>query len=58
MGALSPDDQVDAALERLRSQNRTALPVLDNGRIVGLLTLENVGEMLMVYNARMKGKAR
>ena len=58
LAALSPNDQVDAALEQLRGQNRTALPVVENGRLVGLLTLENVGEMLMVYNARMKGKPR
>jgi len=56
IGVLSPDDQVDAALERLRNENRTAMPVVQEGRLIGLITLENVGEMVMVYNARMKGK--
>ena len=56
LGALHPDDHVDVAMERLRSLNRSALPVVDDGRLVGLLTLENIGELVMVHNARMKGK--
>jgi hypothetical protein len=32
------------------------LPVMGGGRIVGLLTLENIGELIMV-NAALGGKA-
>jgi hypothetical protein len=35
----------------MRAGARTALPVLQHGALVGLITLENVGELLLVRNA-------
>ena len=56
VGVLSPDDSLDDSLERLRSAGTTALPVVDNDRLVGLLTLENISEYVMVHTARVKGR--
>lgn len=40
-----------SALESLRERECASAPVLSNGRLVGLLTLENVGELVMVNTA-------
>jgi Zn-dependent protease/predicted transcriptional regulator len=55
---IRPDDEyVDAgepleeAIQRMREQSRTALPVLQHGGLVGLITLENVGDLLVVQDA-------
>jgi len=39
------------AFERMRQGECSTLPVLQEGRLVGLLTLENVSELLMVSEA-------
>ncbi|MFQ5458053.1 MAG: site-2 protease family protein [Myxococcota bacterium] len=56
LGALSPDDSLEDSLERLRSAGATALPVVDNNHLVGLLTLENISEYVMVHTARGRGR--
>jgi CBS domain-containing protein len=41
------------ALEQLRSSRLPALPVIDNsGQLVGLLTLDNITDLLLVRRAR------
>lgn len=40
-----------SAYEKMRAGECTSLPVLHEGRLVGLLTLENVGELVMVAEA-------
>ena len=40
-----------AAFEKMRQGERATLPVLQDGRLVGLLTLENVGELFMINEA-------
>jgi CBS domain-containing protein len=40
-----------AAFDRMRQGECSTLPVLQDGRLVGLLTLENVGELVMVSDA-------
>ncbi len=42
---------LDAALEAMREAGGTMLPVTENGRLVGVLTLENVGELMMLASA-------
>jgi stage IV sporulation protein FB len=47
------------ALERLRSSRLPALPVVDPaGALVGLLTSENITDLLLVQRARPDGSAR
>ncbi len=54
-----PASELTQALEILSASDCTALPVLDpiDGKLVGLLTTENVGETLMVRAALMKLRA-
>jgi CBS domain-containing protein len=49
--ALGEEEPLEGALRRMREGSCSALPVLRAGRLVGLLTLENVGELLMVSTA-------
>src|SRR6266568_2742954 len=44
-------DMLDTALARLQSCNCHTLPVTSRGALVGLLTMENVGEFLLVQSA-------
>ena len=46
-----PAEPLEAAIQRMRETARTALPVLHRGALVGLITLENVGDLLLVRNA-------
>ncbi len=45
---------LDVALQRMRAARQNALPVVARGRLVGLLTLENIGELLLVQEARQR----
>jgi Zn-dependent protease/CBS domain-containing protein len=42
-------------VESMQSQQCATLPVVQEGRVVGLLTLENISEMIMVNNALDNG---
>lgn len=42
---------LQGVVETMRTQNCTTVPVMAGGRMVGLLTLENVSEMIMVSAA-------
>lgn len=44
-------EMVEVAFERLRGGNCQTIPVLRHGRLVGLLTLENIGELISVKTA-------
>jgi Zn-dependent protease/CBS domain-containing protein len=49
---LSPNVPFQEALERLRASGLPALPVVDGaGALVGLLTMENISELLLVRRA-------
>lgn len=47
----SPAEPVDTALSRLRASDLRALPVVENHRLLGLLTMDNVGEWVMLQTA-------
>jgi Zn-dependent protease/CBS domain-containing protein len=44
-------EMIEPAFMRLQTCNCSTLPVIDAGRLVGLLTLENVGEFLSIQSA-------
>jgi Zn-dependent protease/predicted transcriptional regulator len=44
-------EPLEGALRRMRAAGQSTLPVLDGGRMIGLLTLENIGELLLVRDA-------
>lgn len=46
-----PSDEADLALARLRACGCHSMPVLRDGRLLGVLTMDNVGEYVMVQAA-------
>jgi Zn-dependent protease/CBS domain-containing protein len=49
--ALAPGDELHNALVAMREAGVPALPVVQAGRLVGMVTQENIGELLMVREA-------
>ncbi len=47
----TPREPLDRALSRLREGECPVMPVVDGERVVGLLTVENVGELVMIREA-------
>jgi Zn-dependent protease/predicted transcriptional regulator len=45
------NDPLEDAVQRMRERGRHAMPVVSGGQLAGLLTLENVGELLVVRDA-------
>ncbi len=46
-----PSEMLAVALERLEDCACRSIPVLVNGRVVGIVTAENIGELMMVRDA-------
>jgi CBS domain-containing protein len=44
-------DMLEKALAALHGTNSRIIPVIHDGRLVGLLTMENVGEFMMIQAA-------
>ena len=44
-------EPLEAAIQRMRAQARSALPVLHHGGLVGLITLDTIGDLLTVRDA-------
>jgi len=57
-GAVLVSDALDKTLERMSREGRATLAVMDGNKLVGLLTLENIGELVMVKAAVAKGAGR
>jgi Zn-dependent protease/predicted transcriptional regulator len=51
-------EMLDNIFPRMREWECPTLPVLREGRLVGLVTLENVGEWMMIQSALRKARAR
>lgn len=49
--SVEADGSLVAAMTRLREAGTTCLSVVEHGEVVGLLTLENIGELLMAREA-------
>jgi Zn-dependent protease/CBS domain-containing protein len=52
-----PNEMLEAVLSRLATAPSRVLPVIDDGRLVGLVTAENLGEYLMIQNALHRRKS-
>jgi CBS domain-containing protein len=50
------DESLEKAVEILRNKECSALPVLEDGRLAGMLTLENLSELVMVNTALERRK--
>lgn len=53
-----PEEMVEDALARGRTQELTLLPVMREGRLVGLLTVENLSEYVAIQAALHERRAR
>ncbi len=54
MDILDPDEMLDEAMARAHGERGSAMPVVRNGHLVGLVTAENIGEFFMIRSALMK----
>ncbi|MEZ4547994.1 MAG: CBS domain-containing protein [Thermodesulfobacteriota bacterium] len=48
---LDPGEMLEAAFMRIQSSDLMTVPVVRNGRLVGLLTMDNVGEFMRIQAA-------
>ena len=48
----APSEMLESVLARLQAHNCHTLPVVERGVLVGLVTMDNVGEFLMIQAAR------
>lgn len=51
-----PNEMLETVLSRMASSPTRTMPVLQDGKLVGLVTMENLGEYLMIQNALQKRK--
>lgn len=49
--AISENEPLETAIARMRESGSRSLPVVRDGYLVGLLTVENIGELLMLRSA-------
>lgn len=49
---------LESTFERMRAGECPALPVVRAGELVGMITLENVGEWMMIQSAMREGRTR
>lgn len=50
-------EMLETVLGRLQGRDCHTLPVLDQGVLIGLVTMDNVGELLMIHAAESEGHA-
>ena len=53
---IEDDEMLDRAFARMRERDCSTLPVVHGGRLVGIVTLENVGEWMMVQPGRDRAR--
>jgi len=53
--AVKDTDALTQTLESMRQHQCTTVPVMADGRLIGLLTLENISEVVMVNAALAQG---
>ena len=51
-------DMLELAMRKLQSCDCHTLPVLHNGQLVGLVTMDNIGEFLMIQSAIIKAHSK
>jgi Zn-dependent protease len=51
-------EMLDGTFQRMREDNCSTLPVVHAGKLVGVVTLENVGELIMIRSALRQSPTR
>jgi CBS domain-containing protein len=54
----APGEMLEAVLTRLATAKCRTMPVIQNGKLIGLVTLENLGEYMMIQNALQRRGSR
>ena len=49
---------LDQAFMRMQEEGRTSAPVVRSGRLVGVLTLDNIAEVMMITTALQRNNER
>jgi CBS domain-containing protein len=57
-GVVQDTDMLDSTFQRMRESAMSSLPVVHGEQLVGIITLENVGEWAMVQTASKKAMER
>jgi predicted transcriptional regulator len=57
-GTVDDDQLLEATFERMHQGHCPAVPVLHHGELVGMITLENIGEWMMIQSALQKATPR
>ncbi|HET6880168.1 MAG TPA: site-2 protease family protein [Pirellulales bacterium] len=57
-GTVEDTEMLASTFQRMREGGCSALPVTHDGRLVGLITLENVGELMMINSALSSGQRK
>lgn len=57
-GTIAADELLTRALDRMRNETCTTLPVLRDGRLVGLLTTENISDVVVINAAERTALGR
>jgi CBS domain-containing protein len=55
---LETDEPLTDALARMQETDCQIAPVVENDRIVGLMTMENIGEFMMIRSALEEARNR
>jgi len=55
---VAPDDDLDRVLERLRARPQTPVIVVEDGRMLGMITLENLAEFIQIARAEAPPQPR
>ena len=53
-----PGEPLEDVFQRMRERHRSAMPVVSAGQLVGMVTTENVGELLLVQDALRRHSGR
>ncbi len=53
-----PGESLEDVFQRMRERRRSAIPVISGGQLVGMVTTENVGELLLVQDALRRHAGR
>jgi Zn-dependent protease len=57
-GTVEDAEMLEATFQRMRQGGCSTIPVVHSGAFVGLVTLENVGELAMIHTALRRGRPR
>lgn len=57
-GTVEDTEMLDDTFRRMQERSSPTLPVLHDGRFVGMITLENVGELMMIHTALEERRSR